>query len=148
MLIYAIGKLYHIPWEKKSGNSRKRKFSGTSALVNSLYEELFLFYNIMIRRWHLYMLQKINSPRYLPASIGVCFFCSLYNFSALCTPFGFVSPDERAHLSALTAAPLRSAPRLRFCSPAFQDGRRRWNRISPASRTRRPRRGRGPSCPL
>lgn len=148
MLIYAIGKLYHMPWEKKSNNSRKRRFSGTSTLVNSLYEELFLFYNILIRRWHLYMLQKKQAPIPVCKYRGLLLFCSLYNFSALCTPFGFVSPDERAHLSALTAAPLRSAPRLRFCSPAFQDGRRRWNRTSPASRTRRPRRGRGPSCPL
>lgn len=104
MLIYAIGKLYHMPWEKKSGNSRKRKFSGTSALVNSLYEELFLFYNIIIRRWHLYMLQKSADPDTCLQVSGTVF-CSLYNFSALCTPFGFVSPDERAHLSALTAAP-------------------------------------------
>lgn len=148
MLISAIGKLYHMPWEKKSCNSRKRRFSAASALVNSLYEELFLFYNIIIRRWHLYMLQKSAVPDTCRQVSGSVFFCSLYNFSALCTPFGFVSPDERAHLSALTAAPLRSAPRLRFCSPAFQDGRRRWNRTSPASRARRPRRGRGPSCPL
>lgn len=147
MLIYAIGKLYHMPWEKKSNNSRKRRFSAASALVNSLYEELFLFYNIIIRRWHLYMLQKSADPDTCRQVSGTVF-CSLYKFPALCTPFGFVSPDERAHLSSLTAAPLRSAPRLRFCSPAFQDGRRRWNRTSPASRTRRPRRGRGPSCPL
>ena len=96
-----------MPWEKKSGNSRKRKFSGTSALVNSLYEELFLFYNIIIRRWHLYMLQKISSPRYLSASIGVCFFLfTLQFFFALravrfCVT-GRARSSFRPHSSAFT----------------------------------------------